>query len=124
LAIECCRVSGRTVEDEEDSSSELGLSLSGVSTPSSTHAARSRAIDSWAIGEAERYEVLNGDRAMDPLLLGCALIGRGGVDMMKNNNQEKRCKKLVNRLQARYSCSIYPATTAAVAAAVEIAYSL
>ena len=54
LAIECCSVSGRTVEDPEDSSSELGLSLSGASISSSGHSARSRAIDSWAIGEAER----------------------------------------------------------------------
>ena len=53
LAIECCSVSGRTVE-VSDSSSELGLSLSGVSTSSSLHSARSRAIDSWTIGEADR----------------------------------------------------------------------
>ena len=68
------------VEDSEDSSSELGES--GVSTSSSLHSARSRSMDSCAIGEAERYEVLNGDRAIEPCLVLPCLIGRGGVDMV------------------------------------------
>jgi hypothetical protein len=72
------------VEDSEDSSPELGES--GVSTSSSSlHSARSRSMDSWAIGEADRYEVLNGERAIEPCLLLCCFIGRGGVDIMSQS---------------------------------------
>ena len=42
-------------------------------------------MDSWAIGEAERYEVLNGDRAIEPCLLLSAFIGRGGVDIVSQS---------------------------------------
>jgi hypothetical protein len=39
-------------------------------------------MDSCAIGEAERYEVLNGDRAIEPCLVLPCLIGRDGVDIV------------------------------------------
>jgi hypothetical protein len=48
-------------------------------------------MDSWAIGEADRYEVLNGDRAIEPCLLLCCFIGRGGVDIV-SQYQRQLCR--------------------------------
>ncbi len=81
FAIACCKSSGRTVSVSD--SSELGPSLSGSSTSSSSHSARSRAIDSCTIGEADRYEVLKGERAIEPDLLWVPLMGRDGVDIVE-----------------------------------------
>jgi hypothetical protein len=51
-------------------------------------------MDSWAIGEAERYEVLNGDRAIEPCLLLPAFIGRGGVDIVSQSPLCGACSQL------------------------------
>jgi hypothetical protein len=42
-------------------------------------------MDSWAIGEADRYEVLNGDRAIEPCLVLPCLMGRDGVDIVSQS---------------------------------------
>lgn len=73
---------GRTVEASDPSSSELTSSLSSASsTSSSEHSARSRARDSWAIGEEEMKEEEKGERAMEPCLVA-GLIGLG-FDIVK-----------------------------------------
>ena len=63
-----------------DELSEDGLS--GLSISSSEQSSRSRAMLSCARGEAERYDVLKGDLAIDAFRLGCFLIGLEGVDIV------------------------------------------
>ena len=56
--------------------------LPGISSSSSEHSSRSRAMLSCAMGEADRYDVLKGDLAIEALRLFCFLIVLEGVDIV------------------------------------------